>query len=224
MVRTQKKKPHLFLCSNCSSLWVLVLHNGAGQLLNQSEPPESLLWLNAPSPQFAHHLRNSLWVTSGMNKSLVGNWSLLLGCWEVSNVRMQKAIANSISQVPTDLSDQEMSWLFVFLNIKTLQLRTAFPLSFWLYIAFHTKGGLLQLLRLITVQIINSNIIIKLYMHIEHCKTLIIHSAGQTELYWSRKEGLGCSGGGQTGKRWLKTWACFYYYHVDRRSGTLQQQ
>ena len=83
---------------------------------------------------------------------------MLLGCWEVSNVRMQKTIANSISQVTSDFSDQEkMSWLFVLINIKAVQLRTAFPLSFWLYIAFHTTGGLLQHLRFITVQIINSN-------------------------------------------------------------------
>lgn len=158
MVCTGKKKPHLFLGSNCSSLCALLLQNGAGQLRNQPESPESLLWLNALSPWFAHQLRNSLWVTLGMNKSLVGNWSLLLGCWEVSNVRMQKTIANSISQVPRDFSDQEkISWLFVLINIKAVQLRTVFPLSFWLYIAFHAMGGLLQLLRFITVQIINSN-------------------------------------------------------------------
>lgn len=158
MVHTGKKKPHLFLGSNCSSLCPLVLHNGVGQLLNQPEPPESLPWLSALSPWFAHHLRNSLRAISGMNKSLVGNWSLLLGCWEVSNVRIQKYIANSISQVPGDFSDQEkMSQMFVLINIKAVQLRTAFPLSFCLYIAFHTMGGLLQLLRFITVQIINSN-------------------------------------------------------------------
>lgn len=158
MACTGKKKPHLFLGSNCSSLCALVLHNGAGQLLNQPVPPESLPWLNTLSPWLAHCLRNSLWVTSGMNKSFVENWSLLLGCWEVSNIRMQKNIANSISQLPRDFSDQEKtSWLFVHINIKAVQLRTAFPLSFWLYIAFHKTESLLQLLRFITVQIINSN-------------------------------------------------------------------
>lgn len=29
------------------------------------------------------------------------------------------------------------SWLFVLINTKIVQLRTAFPFSFWLYIAFH---------------------------------------------------------------------------------------
>lgn len=37
----------------------------------------------------------------------------------------------------------------------------------------------------------------KLHMYMEHNKTLFLNSAGQTELYWSREEGLGCSGGGQ---------------------------
>jgi len=46
---------------------------------------------------------------------------------------MQKNIANPVSQVPREFSDQEkISWLFVFINIKALQLRTTFLLSFWL--------------------------------------------------------------------------------------------
>lgn len=131
-----RKKAHLFLYSNCSSLHALVLHEAARQSLNQSESLESLPWLNALSPWLAHHLGNSPWVTLGMNKSLFGNWSSFLGCREVSNVRMRKNIANSISQVPGYFSDQQ-SWLFVLINTKVVQLRTPFPLSFWVYIAFH---------------------------------------------------------------------------------------
>lgn len=155
MICTRKKKPHLFLGSNCSSLCALILLNAARQ--NQPETPESLPCLNALGPWIVHHLRNSPWVTSGMNKSFVENQSLLLGCWEVNNDRMRKTIANSMSQVPRDISDQEMSWLFVLINRKAVQLRIAFPLSFWLYTAFHPIGDLSQLLRFITVQVRNSN-------------------------------------------------------------------
>lgn len=131
MVGTRKKKPHLFLYSNCSSLHALVLYKAA------TEPTRAswvIPWLNALSPWFAHHLGNSLWVTSGMNKSLAGNWSSFLGHREVNNVRMQKNFANS--HLSGYFSDQE-SWLFVLINTKTVQLRTTFPLSFWPYIAFH---------------------------------------------------------------------------------------
>lgn len=52
----------------------------------------------------------------------------------MSGCKKKKYIANTISRVPRELSDQEkISWLFVLIHIKAVQLRTILPLSFWIY-------------------------------------------------------------------------------------------